>query len=57
MKDCADFAHRARLKHKLGVHNAASLTLVAVQMGIVPASSIQAGLFKSFPFSQHLRLG
>jgi DNA-binding NarL/FixJ family response regulator len=48
---------RARLMHKLGVHNAASLTLVAVQMGIVPASSVQAGLFKSFPFSHRLRLG
>jgi DNA-binding NarL/FixJ family response regulator len=49
--------HRARLMQKLGVHNAASLTLVAVQMGIVPASSIQRGLFKSFPFSHRLRLG
>jgi DNA-binding NarL/FixJ family response regulator len=49
--------HRARLMQKLGVHNAASLTLVAVQMGIVPASSIRAGLFKSFPFSHRLRLG
>jgi DNA-binding NarL/FixJ family response regulator len=49
--------HRARLMHKLGVHNAASLTLVAVQMGIVPASSIQAGLFKNFPFSHRLRVG
>jgi DNA-binding NarL/FixJ family response regulator len=48
--------HR-RLMHKLGVHNAASLTLVAVQMGMVPASSVQAGLFKSFPFSHRLRLG
>jgi len=28
--------HRARLMQKLGVHNAASLTLVAVQMGICP---------------------
>ena len=49
--------HRARLMQKLGVHNAASLTLVAVQMGIVPASSIRAGLFKSLPFSHRLRLG
>src|SRR4029077_14477850 len=49
--------HRSRLMQKLGVHNAASLTLVAVQMGIVPASSIRAGLFKSFPFSHRLRLG
>jgi len=30
--------HRSRLMQKLGVHNAASVTLVAVQMGIVPAS-------------------
>lgn len=28
--------HRAHLMHKLGVHNAASLTLIAVQMGICP---------------------
>jgi two-component system response regulator NreC len=28
--------HRARLMHKLRLHNAASLTLVAVQMGICP---------------------
>jgi DNA-binding NarL/FixJ family response regulator len=27
--------HRMRLMHKLGVHNAASLTLLAVQMGVV----------------------
>ena len=31
--------HRSRLMQKLGVHNAASLTLVAVQMGIVAGSS------------------
>ena len=49
--------HRARLMQKLGVHNAASLTVVAVQMGIVQASSIQVGLFKSFPFSHRFRLG
>lgn len=30
--------HRSRLMQKLGVHNAASVTLVAVQMGIVPAA-------------------
>ncbi len=35
--------HRARLMQKLGVHNAASLTLVAVQMGIVSASSVPGG--------------
>jgi len=29
--------HRSRLMQKLGVHNAASLTLVAVRMGVVPA--------------------
>jgi DNA-binding NarL/FixJ family response regulator len=39
--------HRSRLMQKLGVHNAASLTLVAVQMGIVPTSSAPAGLLKS----------
>ena len=39
--------HRSRLMQKLGVHNAASLTLVAVQMGIVPACSVQAGLLDS----------
>jgi DNA-binding NarL/FixJ family response regulator len=43
--------HRSRLMQKLGVHNAASLTLVAVQMGIVPASNVPANLFKSFPAS------
>jgi DNA-binding NarL/FixJ family response regulator len=32
--------HRTRLMKKLGVHNAASLTLAAVQMGVVPASSV-----------------
>jgi DNA-binding NarL/FixJ family response regulator len=30
--------HRSRLMKKIGVHNAASVTLVAVQMGIVPAA-------------------
>jgi DNA-binding NarL/FixJ family response regulator len=34
--------HRTRLMQKLGVHNAASLTLAAVQMGVVPASSVAA---------------
>jgi DNA-binding NarL/FixJ family response regulator len=29
--------HRSRLMQKLGVHNAASLTLAAVKMGILPA--------------------
>jgi two-component system, NarL family, response regulator NreC len=32
--------HRSRLMQKLGVHNAASLTLIAVQMGIVPLSRV-----------------
>ena len=31
--------HRMRLMHKLDVHNAASLTLIAVEMGVVPASN------------------
>ena len=39
--------HRSRLMQKLGVHNAASLTLVAVRMGIVPAYSVPADLLKS----------
>jgi DNA-binding NarL/FixJ family response regulator len=38
--------HRSRLMQKLGVHNAASLTLVAVQMGIVPACRVPAGLLE-----------
>jgi DNA-binding NarL/FixJ family response regulator len=49
--------HRARLMHKLGVHNAASLTLAAVQMGIVSAPSIKAGLLKNYPFPHPQRLG
>jgi DNA-binding NarL/FixJ family response regulator len=32
--------HRTRLMQKLGVHNAASLTLAAVQMGIVSTPSV-----------------
>jgi DNA-binding CsgD family transcriptional regulator len=32
--------HRTRLMQKLSVHNAASLTLAAVQIGIVQASSV-----------------
>jgi two-component system response regulator NreC len=39
--------HRSRLMQKLGVHNAASLTLVAVRMGIVPASSVPADLLEN----------
>ena len=39
--------HRSRLMQKLGVHNAASLTLVAVQMGIVPSYGVPAGLLES----------
>jgi DNA-binding NarL/FixJ family response regulator len=34
--------HRTRLMQKLGVHNAAALTLAAVQMGVVPTSSVPA---------------
>jgi DNA-binding NarL/FixJ family response regulator len=44
--------HRSRLMQKLGVHNAASLTLAAVRMGIVPASSAPAGLFETLSFSR-----
>ncbi len=40
--------HRSRLMQKLGVHNAASLTLVAVQMGVVPASKVPENVVKSF---------
>jgi DNA-binding NarL/FixJ family response regulator len=43
--------HRARLMQKLGVHNAAALTVLAVQMGIVQASGIPASLFSDLPFS------
>ena len=39
--------HRMRLMHKLGVHNAASLTLVAVQMGVVSATRVSAKPFES----------
>jgi DNA-binding NarL/FixJ family response regulator len=46
--------HRSRLMQKLGVHNAASLTLVAVQMGIVPACSVPAGLLKSLSLRTRL---
>jgi DNA-binding NarL/FixJ family response regulator len=35
--------HRAHLMQKLGVHNAASLTLVAVQMGICPLFESSGG--------------
>jgi DNA-binding NarL/FixJ family response regulator len=49
--------HRARLMQKLGVHNAAALTVLAVQMGIVQASGIPASLFSDLPFSQRLRSG
>jgi DNA-binding NarL/FixJ family response regulator len=38
--------HRARLMQKLGIHNAASLTLAAVQMGIVPLSRIPTDVFQ-----------
>jgi DNA-binding NarL/FixJ family response regulator len=39
--------HRSRLMQKLGVHNAASLTLVAVRMGIVKGCSVPANLLRS----------
>ncbi len=39
--------HRMRLMHKVGVHNAASLTLIAVQMGIVPTNRAAAQLLES----------
>jgi two-component system response regulator NreC len=39
--------HRSRLMQKLGVHNAAALTLVAVQMGIVRDCSVPEGSFQS----------
>jgi DNA-binding NarL/FixJ family response regulator len=41
--------HRSRLMQKLGVHNAASLTRIAVQMGIVPARSVPAGPLIGLP--------
>jgi DNA-binding NarL/FixJ family response regulator len=37
--------HRSRLMQKLGVHNAASLTLLAVQMGICPSRKSAAFRF------------
>jgi DNA-binding NarL/FixJ family response regulator len=42
---------RGRLMQKLGVHNAASVTLVAVQMGVVSASRVPARLFETAPLS------
>ena len=39
--------HRSRLMQKLGVHNAAALTLVAVQMGIVGVYSVPEGLYRA----------
>jgi DNA-binding NarL/FixJ family response regulator len=44
-------SHRTRIMQKLGIHNAASLTLAAVQMGMVPGPSVPAGVSKSFSFS------
>ena len=41
--------HRMRLMNKLGVHNAASLTLVAIQMGVVSAGRVQTKLLESVP--------
>ena len=40
--------HRSRLMQKLGVHNAASLTLLAVQMGICPGRKSAAFGFGDF---------
>lgn len=34
--------HRSRLMKKLGIHNAASLTLAAVKMGILPLARVEA---------------
>ena len=39
--------HRMRLMHKVGVHNAASLTLIAVRMGLVPTNRVAARLLES----------
>ncbi|MBV8101584.1 MAG: response regulator transcription factor [Verrucomicrobia bacterium] len=39
--------HRMRLMQKLGVHNAASLTLIAVQMGVVSTTRVPAKMFES----------
>src|SRR6202022_410780 len=41
--------HMSRLMQKLGVHNAASVTLVAVRMAIVPAGSVPTGLAEGLP--------
>jgi DNA-binding CsgD family transcriptional regulator len=46
--------HRMRLMHKLGVHNAASLTLIAVQTGVVSASSVSTRLFAGVFLSPHV---
>jgi DNA-binding NarL/FixJ family response regulator len=43
--------HRGRLMQKLGVHNAASVTLIAVKMGVVSASRVLARPFESVPLS------
>jgi len=39
--------HRSRLMQKLGVHNAASLTLAAIQMGILPPARVPADFFQA----------
>ena len=36
---------------KLAVHNAASLTLIAVEMGVVPATRVPARLFENVSLS------
>jgi DNA-binding NarL/FixJ family response regulator len=44
--------HRSRLMQKLGVHNAASLTRMAVEMGIVPARSVPMGAINGLALRQ-----
>jgi DNA-binding NarL/FixJ family response regulator len=44
--------HRGRLMQKLGVHNAASVTLIAVKMGIVSASRVATRVLEGGPLSQ-----
>lgn len=48
--------HRSRLMQKLGIHNAASLTLAAVQMGIVPLSKIGSIASNAFASSKSFDL-
>ena len=39
--------HRSRLMQKLGIHNAASLTLAAMKMGVLPRPSVPADRFQA----------